>query len=260
MIIAEVRRQWRVIASLMMREMTTRFGREGIGFVWLIGEPIVFCVGVIGLWSFVKPTFSTDHGVRLAPFVMTGYMCLILIRHLIGLLTPAIQSNVGLLYHRTVTPLHILFTRIILETAGGTLAFAVLYLVLYLLGQVALPENFLLLYGGWLVVAFAAAGLGLIMTGLVMRFEVMERVVGLITYLMIPISGAFFMVSWLPGTAQKIVFYIPFVHGTEAIRSAIFGEFVETHYNLGFAIFIGAIMNVVGLLLIYASLNRIEVD
>lgn len=260
MIFAEVRQQSRIIGSLLMREMTTRFGREGIGFLWLIGEPIIFCVGVIALWSFIKPTFSTDHGIKLAPFVMTGYMCLILMRHLIGLLTPAIQSNVGLLYHRLVTPVHILLTRIILEIAGGTLAFAVLYLVLNLLGQVRLPENYLLLYAGWGVVAFSASGLGLIMTGIVMRFEIMERVVGLISYLLMPVSGAFFMVSWLPPVAQKFALYVPFVHGTEAIRSAIFGEFVETYFNFGFAFFVAAIMNVCGLLMVYASLNRVEVE
>ena len=260
MIVAELRQQSRVLGALLMREMTTRFGREGIGFLWLVGEPILFCVGVILLWSLAKPSFASDHGVQLAPFVMTGYMCLILMRHLIGLLTPAVQSNVGLLYHRTVSPVHILFSRVILEVAGATLAFAVLYLVLFLMGQVELPENYLLLYGGWLIVAFSATGLGLIMTGLVMRFEVMERVVGLISYLLMPVSGAFFMVSWMPAAAQKVLMYIPFVHGTEAIRGAIFGEFVETHYNFGYAMMVAAVMNVIGLLLVYASLERIEVD
>ena len=260
MIVAELRQHSRVIGALLMREMTTRFGREGIGFLWLVGEPLLFCGGVILLWSLVKPTFFRDHGLHLAPFVMTGYMCLILMRHLIGLLTPAVQSNVGLLYHRFVTPAHILLTRILLEIAGGTLSFAILYVVLALFQQVQPPENYLLLYAGWGLVAFCASGLGLIMTGLVMRYEMFERVVGLISYLLMPVSGAFFMVSWLPPSGQKVMMYIPFVHGTESIRAAIFGEFVETHYDFGYALLVGAVMNVIGLLMIYASLDRIEVE
>ena len=44
------RRQGRIIGALMMREIVTRFGREGFGFLWLIGEPLLFCMGVIVMW------------------------------------------------------------------------------------------------------------------------------------------------------------------------------------------------------------------
>ena len=260
MICDPFKRHSRVIGALLMREMATRFGREGLGFAWLVAEPLVFCLGVIFLWAVTKPTFSSEHGIQLAPFVMSGYMSLILIRHLISLLTPAIQANMGLLYHRLVTPMHILIARIILEVGGATIAFVVLYGALLLIGQVSLPHDYLLLYAGWGIVAFSGAGFALIMTGLVMRFEAMERVVGLISYLMIPVSGAFFMVSWLPHSFQKVVLWVPFVHGTEAIRASIFGEFVETHYSFSYAIVVGAILNIVGLLLIFGSLDRVDVE
>ena len=82
-----------------MREMTTRFGRKGLGFAWLVAEPMLFCFGVLILWSFTKPAY--EHGIRLAPFVMPGYMCLILIRHLISLLSAALPAHIGLLYRCT---------------------------------------------------------------------------------------------------------------------------------------------------------------
>lgn len=253
-----VRTQGRIIGALLMREMTTRFGREGIGFVWLVGEPILFCFGVLVMWSFTKPAY--EHGIRLAPFVMTGYMALILIRHLIGLLSAAIPSNIGLLYHRHVKPIHIFAARILLEVGGATAAFAIVYVVLLFLGQVSPPKDYLLLYGGWFLVAWLAIGFSLIMTGLVMRFDVFERVVGLISYILIPLSGAFFMVAWLPPAAQEVALLIPFVHGVEMIRAGVFGEFVETHYDVAYALGLGAIFNILGLLLISASIHRLDVE
>lgn len=241
-----------------MREMTTRFGRQGLGFAWLVAEPMLFCFGVLILWSFTKPAY--EHGVRLAPFVMTGYMCLILIRHLISLLSAAIPANIGLLYHRHVTPLHLLIARIILEVGGATIAFIVVYVALIALGQVGPPHSYLLIYGGWLLVAWASSGLALVMTGLVMRYEVFERVVNLISYIMIPVSGAFFMLSWLPPVARQIVMYIPFVHGIEMVRAGVFGEFVETHFDLPYALAAGTVLNIIGLLLVASSMDRIEVD
>lgn len=258
MLSGAISRQSRVIGALVMREMTTRYGRQGLGFAWVIGEPLIFCFGVLILWTATKPAY--EHGIRLAPFVMTGYMSLILIRHFIALLSSAIQANLGLMYHRQVAPLHLLYSRALLEFGGATGAFVVVYGILLGLGQVSLPHDYLLLYCGWLLLAWNAMGFALMMTGLAMRYDIMERLVPVIGYVLIPISGSFFMVSWLPAVAREYVMYIPFVHGIEMIRAGVFGEFVLTYYNAPYALFIGAIMNIIGLLIISSSRDRIEVE
>ncbi len=251
-------RHFRIIGALLMREMTTRFGREGLGFLWVVGEPLLFCFGVLIMWSFIKPAY--EHGVRLAPFVMTGYMSLILTRHMIGLLATALQANLGLMYHRQIAPMHIFVARILLELGGATAAFFIVYVVLLALGQVSLPHDYLLLYSGWLLLAWVSIGFSLILTGLAMRYELMERLIGLISYSLIPISGVFFMVAWLPAAYRDIYLLIPFVHGVEMIRAATFGEFVPTYYDPAYALFVGTIFNILGLLIISASRDRIEVE
>lgn len=258
MIIGAVTRQSRVLGALIMRELTTRYGREGLGFAWLIAEPLMFCFGVLILWTSTKPAY--EHGIRLAPFVMTGYMSLILTRHLIGLLASALQANQGLMYHRQIAPMHIFIARIALELGGATGAFFVVYVVLLALGQVSLPHDYLLLYAGWFLLAWVSMGFALILTGLAMRYDLMERLIGLISYSLIPISGVFFMVDWLPAAYRHIYLLIPFVHGVEMIRAGVFGEFVNTHYNASYALFVGSIFNILGLLIISASRDRIEVE
>ncbi|MBC1182967.1 ABC transporter permease [Brevundimonas sp. WCHBH090558] len=242
----------------MMREIITRFGREGLGFAWLVAEPLAFCFGVMVLWSFTKPAY--EHGIRLAPFVMTAYMSLILIRHLIGYLAGALQGNMGLLYHRQIGPLHIFSARILLEFAGATIAYAIVYVFLLAVGQVNLPSNYLLLYFGWFLLAFISSGFALILTGLAMRFDVMERLIGLIGYLILPLSGVFTMVAWLPDGFRKVLLILPFVHPVEMMRSAVFGEFVKTYYDIPYALAFGAVFNIVGLLLISSARHLIETE
>ena len=77
---------------------------------------------------------------------------------------------------------------------------------------------------------------------------------------MIPISGAFYMVSWIPSGARKMVMFIPFIHGIEMVRGGVFGEFVATHYNVPYALVTGTVMNIVGLLIISTSRDRVEVE
>lgn len=258
MVAGVVTRHSRIIGALIMREMTTRYGRRGLGFAWVIGEPLIFCFGVMIMWTLTKPSY--EHGIRLAPFVMTGYLSLILIRHFISLLASAMQANLGLMYHRQIAPLHLLMSRGILELGGATGAFFVVYAVLLALNQVSLPQNYLLFYSGWLLLAWTALGFALVLTGLSMRYEIMERLVPVISYILIPISGAFYMVSWLPAAAREYIMWIPFVHGIEMIRGGVFGEFVTTYYWPAYALFIGAVMNIIGLLIISASRDRIEVE
>jgi len=62
---AKAARHLKIVGALMMREMATRFGREGLGFAWIVGEPLLFCFGVMILWSFTKSPY--EHGIRLAP-------------------------------------------------------------------------------------------------------------------------------------------------------------------------------------------------
>ena len=135
--------QARIIGALMMRELATRFGRQGLGFAWLIGEPLVFCVGVILLWTLTKPAY--EHGVRIAPFIMTGYMCLLLIRNQIGLSMGALQANIGLMHHRQIAILQLFLARNVLEVMGATCAFIVVYAALMALRQIGPPYDLLLL-------------------------------------------------------------------------------------------------------------------
>lgn len=253
-----VSRHSRILGALIVREMSTRYGRRGLGFAWLIAEPLMFCFGVLLLWTATKPAY--EHGIRLAPFVMTGYMSLILTRHMIGLLGNALQSNLGLLYHRRITPLHFFVGRILLEFGGTSAAFLVVYGVLLALGQVSLPHDYLLLYVGWLLLAWVSCGFALMLAGLAMRYEIMERLVGLISYALLPISGVFFMVAWLPAAVRPIYLLIPFVHGVEMLRAGVFGEFVPTYYDPGYALAVGTIMNILGLLIIAGSRDRLETE
>ena len=72
-------RQLSIVRALMLRELITRYGREGLGFLWVIGEPLVFCLGVVLMWNLIRPEY--EHGIRLGPLGMTGYMALLLLRH-----------------------------------------------------------------------------------------------------------------------------------------------------------------------------------
>jgi capsular polysaccharide transport system permease protein len=107
--------QGRVMHALMMREVITRFGRDNLGALWVVGEPMIFTLGVMALWTLA----GMNHGSSLpiAAFGITGYSSVLLWRNSVNRCNSALQVNFSLLYHRNVTVLDVFLTRIILERA-----------------------------------------------------------------------------------------------------------------------------------------------
>ena len=240
-----------------MREMATRYGRKGGGFLWVIGEPLLFCSGVIVMWLLLGRGHA---GVAVAPFVMSGYMCLLLLRHAISFSNSAISSNMGLLYHRLISPLHFYLARMVLELAGSTAAFIIVYAILLLFGQVDIPHDLMSIYGGWLLMWVMSMGTGFIISGVAMRSELFDRLVPLLSYAMIPLSGVFFMIDWLPEAARQAYLWVPYPNAIEMVRHGVFGEQVTTHFRTAYAIGSAFGMLLLGLLLIRDAESYVDVE
>lgn len=247
-----------IINSLILREIITRYGRRGLGFLWLVLEPLMFTAAVIIIWTFIKAPYQ--HGIRIAPFVMTGYMCLIMSRHLISYSMAAVSGNVGLLYHQRIRVLHIFMSRYVLEFAGSTLAFFIIYVILIMIGQVSAPQNVLLVYWGWFSLFIFYVGFALVLSALAAEFEVLERIVPVMMYAMLPFSGIFTMAAWLPRGYREVYLALPMPHPVEMIRAGVFGEFVETHYYPLYPAFCGAVLILFGLLLLSRAKDHLDVE
>jgi capsular polysaccharide transport system permease protein len=238
-------RHRRIIWALSLRELVTRYGREHLGFLWVIFEPLLFCAAVSALWTAIRPTY--EHGIRITAFVVTGYMPILLVRHILIHGMYAVRVNAPLLYHRQITVVHMFFARAIVETVGVTFAFVLIGFMLVPLGLLPLPENLLPLYGGWFFLACMAWGLMMTFGSLFEVFEPVERVVNVISYIMVPLSGTFFMAAWVPARYRDIVLYMPFLNCIEMIRSAFFSDAAHFYYSLPYVIASAAGFLVVGL-------------
>ena len=222
--------QARCLYALMIREMMMRYGRDNLGFLWIFIEPMLLCVGVMIIWSLIRTQF--EHGLTVVALVLTGYMPLTLWRHItnnVGIMP--FKRSIALLYHRHVSLLDVYFTRVFLELAGATAAFVLVVGTLVAADLIDPPHDIGLVIGGWLLMGLLSAGVALQMALLTESSEIWERFVPVFQYLLIPVSGCFFMVDWMPTFAQDLVWYNPTVHCFEMIRAGFFGDSVRTFYT-----------------------------
>jgi len=155
-------------------------------------------------------------------------------RNMPGRCAGAINPNLSLMYHRHVKVIDIFAARILLEGAGTTISFIALILVFTSIGWMKPPENIVYVMIGWFMLAWFGASLALLVGALSERSELMEKLWHPAAYLLFPLSGAAFMVDWLPPAAQKMVLYLPMVHGIEMLREGYFGSAVIAHYDIAY--------------------------
>ena len=223
-----------VIGALMMRELHTRYGRENLGFLWMVMEPMLFCLGVIIIWSLAQGRYT--HGnLTVTGFVMTGYLPLTLWRHITNRAVHCFRANATLLYHRQVRMLDLLTARVILEIYGTAIAYLVMGFVFWSFDLYEWPKDWGLFYLGWFYFVVFSAAMGLIIGSLTEMYEWVEKMVGPLMYFLLPICGCFFLLDWLPSKVQQYLLYVPTVNAYELIRGGQFGPGIRVHYDLGLA-------------------------
>jgi len=78
--------------------------------------------------------------------------------------------------------------------------------------------------------------------------------------LLFPLSGAAFMVDWLPQNLQHWILLIPMVNAVEMLREGFFGDVVHTHYDAGYMAIVCLVLTLVGLFLSRGVIHRIDIE
>lgn len=242
-----LRIQARVVGAVLLREVITRYGRHNIGFLWLLLEPVVFTLGVVLLWNLVR--HDSGFRVEVTPFVVTGYASLLLWRNCSFRGLKAIEPNRSLLHHRQVTVPDIFLARILLELAGVSAAVLMLFACMWSFDLLRAPRDVGLLVGGWALMAWFSACLGVILGCLSEHSDLVDRLWHPVSYFLLAGSGTFFMVDWLPHGAREAVLWVPMVHPVEMMRAGYWGDSPRFHYSAAYIAAVCLGMSLAALLL-----------
>ncbi len=249
--------QSRVLHALLMRELITRYGRDNLGVLWLVGEPMIFTLGVATLWSAAGLAHGGT-GIPIVAFAVTGYSSVLMWRNATSQCSAGIEQNKPLLFHRGVLIIDVFLTRIALEIIGTTSSFIFLSFFFIFIGWMPLPNNLLMVLAAWFMLAWFGASLALLVGGGTAFSPIVHRLWHPIAYLLFPMSGAPFMVEWLPKKLQDVVLYLPMVHGVELLRHGYFGNVVRTHYDIGYMAESSLLLTLCGLYVVREASRRVE--
>ena len=239
--------QTRVVGALMIRELNTRFGRENIGFLWILVEPLMFAILVGLVWRLLKG--PEEYGIGIIAFIASGYLPLQLFRNSANRAVGVFHANSSLMYHRQVKVLDLVFVRFLIEFIGHTMAYVVVAVLLIAIGEMEVPADLGFVLLGWSIYGLFTLSVCLILAPLSAVSEMLEKVMPVTVYVMIPFSGTFTMVEWLAPSARGALLWSPPVHGMEMMRYGLFGALVTPHYEFFYPIAVSVICMAIGLVM-----------
>ena len=237
----------RAIMALMLREMSTRYGRSPGGYLWALLEPLAGILILSLGFSLIARTPPLGNSFIL--FFATGFLPFLYYSNLSSDIGRCIKFSKALLFYPSVTWVDAALARLILVTLTDVLVMILLFTGLILAAGIHVD-----LSAGPIILAVALTGLmsfglGLINCMLFGLYPVWMQIWGIVNRPMFLISGAFFLYEDMPRVAQDYLWYNPLIHITGLMRQGFYtsytAEYVSVSYVLVFsivAIFFGSML------------------
>ena len=241
--------QIRVISALMLREAMARYGRKNLGFFWLVFEPLVLSSGVMVIWSFTGGHGHAGSAGGLAPMALSGYATLTFLRHVVGRSVHRFRYSAPLLFHRKIKLIDSLVATVLLESISVLTSFLIAYFALWLFDAVTPIRDPLVLFGAWGLWTWYIFAFGLVLASLTELVEWVEHFVQPIMYFMLPISGTFFILDWIPTQYRVFLYWYPQIQVNEMFRSAFFPPEISFYWNVWYLIVPSMLLTALGLYL-----------
>lgn len=245
-------RRWatpRAVMALMLREMSTRYGRSPGGFLWAVLEPLGFVMILgMGLSLLVR---TPPLGSNFFLFYATGFMPFMVYQNVSLFVARSIIFSRPLLLYPVVTWVDAMIARFILNGLTGIL---VTYIMLA--GILAVTDTRSVLNLPPIVLAMALAlllGLGIgalncALIGLITSWDLIWSIASRPLFLA---SGVIFIYDDLPQAVQSILWFNPLMHVAGYMRMGFYPMYNADYTSMAYVIGFSLVTLTFGLLLLH---------
>lgn len=234
----------RVLFALMVREMSTNFGRSWGGYFWAIAEPL----GGILLLSFVFSFAlrSPPLGTSFMLFYASGYIPYSTYRVVSSDVTAAIRSNKGLLSYPVVTLLDAVLAKFLLSTLTMLVVMVVLYAGVILTLSQPVVIDYATVAFAFFIAALLGLGVGTMNCVLFTFFPTWRSIWKILSRPQFIASGVLFLFESAPPGIQEILWFNPLAHVIGLMREGIYGGYHPIYVSAPYVIGISISLFVIG--------------
>ncbi|SMX32701.1 ABC transporter permease [Octadecabacter ascidiaceicola] len=244
----------RAIVALILREISTTYGRSPGGYLWAILEPAagIALLTVIFSIGFRAPPL----GVDFAFFYATGLLAFLMYSDISAKLGQTIQFSRALLEYPRVTFIDALVARLALNALTQLIVHCIVmgFILWFSSPDTAIDFPKLLTAYGMIIVL--SAGVGTLNSFLTLSFPIWATAWAVLNRPLFLASCLFFLFEVVPQPYRDILWYNPLVHIVGMMRDGYYPYYQPTYVSVAYPIALGLGLLVIGLFL----LNRYHRD
>ncbi|KAA8610020.1 sugar ABC transporter permease [Salipiger aestuarii] len=224
----------RIVSALILREMSTRYGRSPGGYLWALIEPL----GAIAILSlgFSMLMRTPPLGSSFLLFFATGFVPFNLYMQLSGLLARSLNFSKALLAYPIVTWVDALVARALLNSLTGILVSYILLAVLELLQGDPLAIDLIPVLQAMGLALLVGVSMGTLNCALQGLIAIWTHVWTIFTRPLFLASGVIILYDSLPRLAQQILWYNPLMHVTGLMRRGFYPNYEASYVSIPYVI------------------------
>jgi capsular polysaccharide transport system permease protein len=237
-----------VIYALLLRELSSRFGKSRGGFLWVLVEPIAHLMIPVTIFGFIRVRFVP--GVEYPVFLVFGFLPFLLFKAITLQIVNGVNTSQGLLSYRQVLLMDVFIAKAMSHAVIQAIVFAIVITGLALFGYDVLPARPLELAAVLVLTVSLAFGLGLVLAAIA---SIIPDTRAVITVMFMPlyfISGVLFPVTRFPDEYVRWMAINPVLHLVELCRATALPGYQPMKYvSIEYPIVLALVSATIGLML-----------
>lgn len=212
---------WDVWSAMTLREFIARTTADRMAWFWMIFEPLA----TIGIMLFIRTHLMGGRhisGAEFIPWLIVGMMGFYLFRSCMIQPMGAIDANKGLFTYRQITPFDAVIVRCYVEGMLQSFVFLLFILIASLFKIDMAAHHAFGVMTDWLSLWALGSGLGILVSVVNGLVPEAGKVIRLMTFPLLILSGVILPVTYLPHQAQEYMLWNPILHGLENMRTNYF--------------------------------------
>jgi capsular polysaccharide transport system permease protein len=238
----------RTVFALILREMSTRYGRTPGGYLWGVIEPLAAIV--LLSFGFSLMMRSPGLGTSFLLFYATGYLPFNLYMVLSGTVSQSISFSKALLKYPAVTWVDAVLARFILNSLTGILIMVLLSGGIMIAQKSQNVLDFPTILVSILLAMLLGIGIGVLNCALFGLFPVWRITWSILTRPLFLASGIFFMYESAPPVAQQFLWYNPLLHVVGLMRAGFYSSYQAEYVSIVYVSGVGAVLLALGVILL----------
>jgi len=223
-------RMARVILALVLREMSTTYGRSPGGYVWAILQPVgLILILALGFSLLLR---APSLGTSFLLFYASALLPLRMFQDMSVNVGAAISFNRALMEYPRVTVMDAVLARALLVVLTQAVVSALIFTGIFLAEDIRETIDPAPIVTAFALAAFLGFGFGMFNCYAMMAFPVWKTLWTVLTRPLILISGVFFLYEDLPRGLQDMLWFNPLLHIAGIAREGVYAIYQPGYISI----------------------------